>query len=130
MINLIEEIGRNAGKLWSILNAHGQLTDAKLMNTTMMNENALYAAIGWLARENKIHKNVLGYRLGETNLASKIGDDAGKIMTVLTNQHEIDISTFKQLAQTTQLEERDVYAALGWLAREDKIEAKNLIKPK
>jgi len=129
--NMVEEFGRNAGKVWSTLNNYGPLSEAKLMNTTMLNENALYAAIGWLARENKVRKDVFLYKLGETNLTDAIGEKAGKIWDVLTNQKEIDISTAgKLLMQMGQMNEKDVFAALGWLAREGKLETKNILRPK
>jgi hypothetical protein len=130
-VSMIDEFGRNAGKVWGTLNMQGPLSEAKLMNTTMLNENSLYAAIGWLARENKVRKDVFLYKLGETNLVNKIGIDAGKIWNVLVNQKEIDISSVGRiLAQSGKLDEKDVYAALGWLAREGKLETKNIIRPK
>ena len=130
-LNILDEFGRNAGKVWGILNSQGPLSEAKLMNTTKLNENALYAAIGWLARENKVRKDVILYKLGETNLTNKIGEDAGKIWNVLVNQKEIDInSAGRTLSQYGNLNEKEVYAALGWLAREGKLETKNTLKPK
>ena len=128
---MLEEFDRNAGKVWSILNTHGPLSEAKLMNTTMLNENALYAAIGWLARENKVRKDIFLYKLGETNLTNKVGDDAGKIWSALCNQKEIELSTVgKTLAQMGKMEEKDAFAALGWLAREGKLETKSILRPK
>jgi len=129
--NIIDEFGRNAGKVWNTLNSHGPLSEAKLMNTTMLNENALYAAIGWLARENKVRKDIFMYKLGETNLTETIGEKAGKIWNVLCNQKEIDLANAgKILMEIGQMSEKDVYAALGWLAREGKLETKNILKPK
>ena len=130
-ISMVDEFERNAGKIWSILNSKGPLSEAKLMNITMLNENALYAAIGWLAREDKVHKDVFVYKLGGTNLTGKIGDDAGKIWSVLVNQKEIDMSSVgKTLAENGKMNEKDAYAALGWLAREGKIETRSLLRPK
>jgi hypothetical protein len=130
-IGLVEEVDRNAGKIWSILNTQGPLSETKLMNVTMLNENALYAAIGWLAREDKVRKDVFTYKLGGTNLTNKIGADAGKIWNIITNYKEIDISSIgKTLAENAKINEKEVYAALGWLAREGKIETKNIIRPK
>jgi len=130
-ISLVEEFNRNAGKIWNILNTQGPLSETRLMNVTMLNENALYAAIGWLAREDKVRKDVFTYKLGGTNLTSKIGADAGKIWSILTNYKEIDISSIgKILADNAKINEKDTYAALGWLAREGKIETKNIIRPK
>ncbi|MDH7518022.1 MAG: winged helix-turn-helix domain-containing protein [Candidatus Thermoplasmatota archaeon] len=123
----VEEIGQNAGKIWKVLNLQGPLTESRLMNSTMLDENQLHAAIGWLARENKISKNGSFYKLGETNLTEKIGVNAGKLWETLAKNNEIDISAIAKLAR---LDEKDAYSALGWLAREDKIESKNLIKLK
>jgi len=123
----VEEIGQNAGKIWKVLNLQGPLTESRLMNSTMLDEHQLQAAIGWLARENKISKNGSFYKLGETNLTEKIGANAGKLWETLAKNNEVDISAIAKLAQ---LDEKDAYSALGWLAREDKIESKNLIKLK
>ena len=129
--NMVEEFGRNAGKVWTTLNSYGPLSEVKLMNTTMLNENALYAAIGWLARENKVRKDVFLYKLGETNLTDAIGEKAGKIWDVLCNQKEIDLATVGRiLMQMGKMNEKDVFAALGWLAREGKLETKNILRPK
>ena len=129
--NMVEEFGRNAGKVWTTLNSYGPLSEVKLMNTTMLNENAFYAAIGWLARENKVRKDVFLYKLGETNLTDAIGEKAGKIWNVICNQKEIDLATIgKILMQKGQMNEKDVFAALGWLAREGKLETKNILRPK
>jgi len=130
-IGMIEEFGRNAGKVWHTLNTQGALPESKLMNATMLNENALHAAVGWLAREDKVRKDIFVYKLGETNLTTKIGDDAGKVWSVLVNHKEIEISTVgRTLAENTKMEEKDVYAALGWLAKEGKIETKSILRPK
>lgn len=129
--NMVEEFGRNAGKVWTTLNSYGPLSEVKLMNTAMLNENAFYAAIGWLARENKVRKDVFLYKLGETNLTDAIGEKAGKIWDVLCDQKEIDLATVgKILMQMGQMNEKDVFAALGWLAREGKLETKNILRPK
>ncbi len=129
--NILDEFSRNAGKVWSTLNTYGPLSEAKLMNTAMLNENALYAAIGWLARENKVRKDVFLFKLGETNLTDLIGEQAGKIWNIICTQKEIDIPIVgKTLMQMGQMNEKDVFAALGWLAREGKLEAKNILKPK
>lgn len=129
--NIIDEFGRNAGKVWNTLNNYGPLSEAKLMNTTLLNENALYAAIGWLARENKVRKDLFLFKLGETNLTEVIGEKAGKIFNILCNQKEIDLnSAGKILMQMGNMDEKDVYAALGWLAREGKLETKNILRPK
>ena len=59
--------------------------------------------------------------LGETNLTVEIGTGAGKIWKTLELYGEIDVSYISRL---TKVEEIDVYHAIGWLARENKIQAK------
>ena len=88
---------------------------------TKLKNNMFYSAVGWLARENKITKDNIVYRLGETNLTPKIGMDAGKVWKVLDTWGEIDVTSITRLAR---IEEKDVFSAIGWLAREGKIEGK------
>jgi hypothetical protein len=125
---IAEEFGQNAGKVWQALNETGPLSETKLINTTFLNEHQVHAAVGWLARENKVCQNGTVYKIGGTNLEGKIGFDAGKIWTVLSKQQtDVDISS---LARLTKIDVKDVYAAIGWLARENKIDAKNAMKQK
>ena len=71
MINTIEQFGRNAGKVWNVLNnSNNLLTDFKLMDLTSLREYELYIAIGWLAKENKIRKEGEYFRLDNTNLTN------------------------------------------------------------
>ena len=51
-----EKIGINAGFVWNALNKGlSQLKDVK--KETKLSEKDLYAALGWLAREDKIRIN-------------------------------------------------------------------------
>lgn len=50
----VNEIGQNAGTIWNELNNNGALTYEQLKRTTRLTDFALFAAIGWLARENKL----------------------------------------------------------------------------
>ncbi len=120
MRNVTDYCGRNAGDIWNMLHSKGPLTESKLMEWTNLCEDEFHAAIGWLARENKICKNGLVYQLGETNLTNKIGADAGKVWRVLETRGKADIYDIARLAQMV---ERDAFTAVGWLAREDKIDA-------
>ena len=52
----------------------------------------------------------------------KIGNHAGVIWRLMAASPDHRYWTVKQLALETQLSEDDVCAAVGWLAREDKIE--------
>ncbi|MEM0492549.1 MAG: winged helix-turn-helix domain-containing protein [Candidatus Thermoplasmatota archaeon] len=128
MVNVIEEMGFNAGKVWETLFKHGPLSETKLKNNTLLNDVQLRSAIGWLARENKICCNGSVFKLGETNLTGKVGNDAGKIWNTLASvRKEIDVSTVAKLAK---IDVNDAYTALGWLAREDKINIKLVPKSK
>ena len=118
MKDFTEKFGRNAGKIWTTLNTHGPCNKPTLIKNTRMSEADFYAAIGWLARENKVCKEGNYYKLGETNLTSKIGEDAGKIWKVLGSQGETDMLS---ISKTTQIKIPEAYSALGWLAREDKV---------
>jgi hypothetical protein len=118
MVNYTQQCGRNAGKIWKTLETHGPLPKVKLLKNTRLDETNFFAAIGWLARENKIYKKGLTYGLGETNLVDTIGSNAGKVWTTLQMQQELDVSS---LVKLTQLSVKDAYSAVGWLAREDKI---------
>ena len=120
MINIVEECGRNAGRIWETLRSHGPLPETRLINLTKLKEHEFYAAVGWLARENKIYKDGNIFKLGETNLTYKIGGAAGKVYTAFEPMKEVEVSEIPQL---TELDPKDVHAALGWLARENKIEA-------
>ena len=120
MEKIIEECGTNAGKLWQALNSYGPLAESRLKSITKLQEDDFFAAVGWLARENKICKDGAMYKLGETNLTNKIGGNAGKLWETLHTWGAIDVLS---IAKLTRIEEVDAYSALGWLAREDKIQA-------
>ncbi len=49
-----ETIGMNAGAVWNALNEAQVLGSKQLKKVTKLKDKELYAAIGWLARENKI----------------------------------------------------------------------------
>jgi hypothetical protein len=110
MKNIIDEYGRNAGKIWEALN---------------VKNDEFHSAVGWLARESKINKQDMAqgskYSLGETNLTTKIGGDAGRVWETLNTLGENDVSN---IAKYARIDPDEVHAALGWLAREDKIEVK------
>jgi len=118
--NEITRFGENAGKIWSVLNEKNEpIREEDLMRLTHLYGKEFYAAIGWLARENKIRREEGGYMLGETNLTPEIGSIAGRVWKILDIWGEADLDTIKRLAGT---EEKNVFAAIGWLAREEKIE--------
>ena len=50
-------------------------------------------------------------------LNQKFGEDAGKVWNAL-NESELSVKAIKK---ATKLTDKDLYAALGWLAREAKV---------
>jgi hypothetical protein len=108
-----------AGTIWQILHDRGPLAESELLALTHLTELQLYTAIGWLARENKIRKENDTYILGETNLVPFVGKDAGKIWRALEIWGEVDVLSLSRLSR---LGEHDVYTAIGWLAREGKVD--------
>jgi len=121
MINVSEEFGCNAGRVWLALKNNGPLTKSQLMEETSLRDNEVSAAVGWLARENKIRKEGDVFCLDETNLTFKIGGNAGKIWNALFSNGELDTNNISKLIS---LDESDTFTALGWLARENKIQLK------
>ena len=119
MGDLTTKFGSNAGKIWSILNEKGSLNKDDILKTTKLKENDFHIGIGWLARENKIAKDQNFYKLDETNLDSEIGTHAGLVYKIIEIWRDIDLNSIKRL---TDLDDDAVHAALGWLAREDKIQ--------
>ena len=49
-----EEIGLNAGLVWNALNESEGLTLKGLKKVTKLKDKQLYAAVGWLSREDKV----------------------------------------------------------------------------
>ena len=49
-----EEIGLNAGLVWNALNESEGLTLKGLKKGTKLKDKQLYAALGWLSREDKV----------------------------------------------------------------------------
>jgi len=54
-MNKIEEIGYNAGKIWTYLNNKKEPVDVlELKFQIKLSNTDLYLALGWLSREDKI----------------------------------------------------------------------------
>jgi hypothetical protein len=119
MSEIVSLFGDPAGTIWQILHDRGPLSELELLTLTHLTEPQLYTAIGWLARENKIRKENNTYMLGETNLGPFIGKDAGKIWQTLEIWGEIDVLSLSRLSRII---EHDVFTAVGWLAREGKVD--------
>ena len=119
MGDISTKYGENAGKIWSVLNEEGCVKKRKLLKLTQLEEDNLHSGIGWLAKENKIYKEDKdGYKLDTTNLDSEIGAYAGKVWKILDIWGDADFTTIKRLSD---LSDEEVHAALGWLAKENKI---------
>ena len=51
----IAQIGETAGLVWHLLETRGSLTIAKLVKEIDAPRDTIMQALGWLAREEKIH---------------------------------------------------------------------------
>ncbi|MCM1110604.1 MAG: winged helix-turn-helix domain-containing protein [Clostridium sp.] len=49
-----ETIGTWAGAVWNVLNENGALTIKQIKKETKLREKDIYAALGWLSREDKV----------------------------------------------------------------------------
>ena len=123
MVDSLNSVGEFAGKIWTTLHAKGALSKNKIIEKTGLSEPEFYSAVGWLARENKISQDVDTeiYCLGTTNVSSSIGTTAGLIWQVIEMWGEVDLQSIIRLTHSNK---RDVFCALGWLMREEKIEGK------
>ncbi len=50
-----EKIGNNAGIVWNALEGQGSKNLKDVKKATKLTEKDLYAALGWLAREEKLN---------------------------------------------------------------------------
>ncbi len=60
---MVEQIGINAGKVWSVLDESGRQNVKEIKRATKLTDKNLYAALGWLAREGKVTLQVEGKEL-------------------------------------------------------------------
>ena len=49
-----EKIGSNAGIVWNALSGNGEMELKEVKKVTKLTEKDLYAALGWLSREDKV----------------------------------------------------------------------------
>jgi len=49
-----EKIGNDAGLVWKVLDEEGTKSVKELKKATKLTDKGIYAAIGWLAREEKL----------------------------------------------------------------------------
>lgn len=57
---MIEKFGTNAGKVWTVLDEKGRQEIKDIKKATKLTDKDLYAALGWLGREEKITITVEG----------------------------------------------------------------------
>lgn len=119
-MGIIDNFGEAAGRIWHELDQHGSLNQNRLMKTVNLDEKLFFTAVGWLARENKISQYGLFYKLSASNLEETIGTNAGKLWHVFSRFGDIDEFYLPKLAE---LSKEETYTALGWLAREGKVNA-------
>ena len=51
---MINQIGASAGAVWKYLNEHSEAKPSDIKKTLKLNDDMLWMAIGWLAREDKL----------------------------------------------------------------------------
>lgn len=110
-------IGTNAGKVWNVLNTNGSLTRYQLISQTGLQSGEVDAAIGWLAKEDKIRRDGEFYSLDITNLHDTIGTDAEVVFKVLK---AIPYSALK-INEITDMNEVEIHQAIGWLSKEGNV---------
>jgi hypothetical protein len=117
--NNILKFGEDAGKVWTTLYKKGPLQKKQLIEETDLKEHEIQSAIGWLAREDKICVGDGGfYSLDSCNLVGLVGSQAGRVWKILDIWGDVD---FESILRLSDLSVEEVYRAIGWLSREDKI---------
>ena len=56
--NLTNLVGENAGKVWNILNSQEEASISSISKLTQIKIQDAYSAVGWLAREDKISREI------------------------------------------------------------------------
>lgn len=120
MDDTIEHIGHYAGKIWRDLNEHDSLNKKMIMENTKLEHYEFYLGLGWLIKENKVYKSKQNklYHLGNSNLTDEIRNNAELIKNKFKHQSKKNIA---EISKSTELRPREVYTALGWIAREGKL---------
>ena len=70
-----EKIGFDAGNIWKVLDAQGMKSVKELKRTAKLTDKEIFAAIGWLAREEKLifnqEENDLFLSLAQKDISHK-----------------------------------------------------------
>lgn len=53
-------IGENAGRIWSLLEGNGGMSPSAIAKSLKLKGGDVERAVGWLAREDKIHFQTTG----------------------------------------------------------------------
>lgn len=92
----------------------------ELKEKTDLKEDKVHLGLGWLAKNEEI-QGVLKNERNEGNksiMNQDVEENAEKIKHVLMNQSKKNVAT---LSKISELPSNEVYAAIGFLAREGKI---------
>jgi hypothetical protein len=106
-------IGTNAGKVWHVLHDKEIATRYQIINETAIEASEVDAALGWLARENKVCRNGEFFLLGDTNMEQTIGLNAEILFNVLKTVPY----SLSALHEITDLNTIEIHQAIGWLSR-------------
>ena len=60
---MIDQIGEGAGAVWKYLNEHPQAEPSEIKRALKLNDDVLWMAVGWLAREDKLVFNSSGKKM-------------------------------------------------------------------
>lgn len=124
MDDMYNIFGTSAGKVYETLTTKGPMAADDLVKTTGLNAEQFNGVVGWLARENKLNKcEDNTFCIGETNMYDFIGNNAGKVWKVLDIWGEMDLASICRL---THMAEDETFQAIGWLAREGKVDGNML----
>ena len=119
MRDINTKFGNNAGKIWSTLDEKGRLKKKEIIKITDIGEDDFHTGLGWLARENKISREAKDcFKLETTNMDSEIGSHAGRVWKILDIWGDADFTTIQRLSD---LQNKEIHTALGWLAKEGKL---------
>jgi len=112
-----DSIGTSAGMVWRVLDLKGKATRYQLINETELKAPEIDAAVGWLSKENKIHRNGEFFSLEQTNMDKTIGFNA-KIVFKVLKEVPFSVSTLHKI---TELNAIEIHQAIGWLTKEGNI---------
>ena len=117
---MILNIGENAGRVWHALQGNGSMDVSSIANGTGLSGSDVEKAIGWLGKEGTLSIIENKYSLvegGHPSITHKYGNAAGSVWEVLFGNNPSSA-----LRDCLGLEKKVMNAALGWLAKEGKVD--------